>query len=421
MADRQGPLTPDEGRNRHEAIQELLPWYLNDTLEADERTDVERHLQSCAECRDELEELKGLQFATLLEPETSRESLDEDARERLPNRQSSAPQRSGTSRRPSRSPSEPDRPSFLEWLSGLMRPRRLVTMPAFAVLFIAVGVVLSTQLGFEQTIIGDFTGSEEKAYRTTDKYFAFAREVLLDGEFTMRIGGQTKETESFTLERSAETENQLLLTSNIQADELSARQRMQLTPDFQPLSYNLQGPLVYEGSRAEAEVQDNQAIMRVCCGMTPEGQRLNRRIVELGNTGTPVLYDFSVMSHFALMHQLIASRLSTEGVEPSDLKLTALTPQALRMETMTIQSVEPVTLSSDDQRIATTRYHLTSGNNDSNLSIYLYEMTDENILLATYMPTQPRLASSSSIFIYRSDIYPDGLQLPDGRSSRRSP
>lgn len=422
MADRQGPLTPeDEGRNRHEAIQELLPWYLNDTLEADERTDVERHLQSCAECRDELEELKGLQFATLLEPETSRESLDEDARERLPNRPSSAPQPSSPSRRPSRSPSEPDRPSFLEWLRGLMRPRRLVAMPAFAVLFIAVGVVLSTQLGLERTIIGDFTGAEQKAYRTTDKYFAFAREVLLDGEFTMRIGGQTKETESFTLERSAETENQLLLTSNIQADELSASQRMQLTSDFQPLSYSLQGPLVYQGSRAEAEFQDNQAIMRVCCRMTPEGQRLNRRIVQLGNEGTPVLYDFSVMSHFALMHQLISSQLSTEEVEPPDLKLTALTPQALRMETMTIQSVEPVTLSSDDQRIPTTRYHLTSGKDDSNLSIYLYEMKDENTLLAAYMPTQPRLASSSSIFIYRSDIYPDGLQLPDARTSRSSP
>jgi len=420
MADRQGPLTPDEGRDRHEAIGELLPWYLNDTLEADEHERVERHLQSCAECRDELEELKGLQFAALLEPEASREMLYEGTMERIRSRQPNSSQRASDHRRAAPASTESDRPGFLEWLSGLMRPRRLVTVPAFAVLFIAIGVALGTQLGLDQTIIGDFTESEERAYQTTDRYFAFAREILLDGEFTMRIGNQVKETESFTLERSAETEDQLLLTSNIQAEELSARQRMQLTPDFRPISYNLQGPLVYQGSRADVEFQNSQAIMRVCCRSTPEGQQLNRRIVEIGDA-TPVLYDFSVMSHFALMHQLIASRLSSEGVEPSDLRLTALTPQALRMETMTIQSVEPVTLGSGDQRIPTTRYHLTSGNGEGNLSIYLYEMTDENILLAAHMPTQPRLASSSAIFIYRSDLYPDGLELPDARSSRSSP
>lgn len=421
MADREGPLTPEEGRDRHEAIQELLPWYLNDTLEADERTDVERHLQSCAECRDELEELQGLQFATLLEPETSRESLYEGTMERIRSRQPSTPQPSTASERPSTSEAEPDRPGFLEWLSGLMRPRRLVTVPAFAVLFIAVGIALGTQLGLDQTITGEFTGTEEKAYETTDQYFAFAREVLLEGELTMRIGGQTKETESFTLERSAETENQLLLTSNIQADELSARQRMQLTPDFRPISYNLQGPLVYQGSRAEVELRDSQAVMRVCCRTTPEGQQLNRRLVELGNKGTPVLYDFSVMSHFAVMHRLISSRLATADVQPADLQLTALTPQALRMETMTLESVDPVTVRSNDRRISATRYHLTSGQADSNLSIYLYEMTNESTLLAAYMPTQPRLASSSSIVIYRSDLYPDGLELPRPQSSRSSP
>ena len=420
MADREGPLTPGEGRDRHEAIGELLPWYLNDTLEADEHERVERHLQSCAECRDELEELKGLQFAALLAPESSREGLYEGMLERIHSRQPSSPQPSTSSERPSTSDAEPDRPGFREWLSGLVKPRRLVAVPAFAILFIAIGVALGTQLGLDQTIIGDFTDSEEKAYQTTDKYFAFAREVLLEGTFTMLIGNQAKETESFTLERSAETDNRLLLTSNIQAEELSARQRTQLTPDFRPISYNLQGPLVYQGSRAEVEFQDSQAIMRVCCRTTPDGQQLNRRIVEIGEA-TPVLYDFSVMSHFALMHQLIASELAKDGVEPADLRLTALTPQALRMETMTIRTVEPVTLTSDGQQIPATRYHLTSGSEASSLSIYLYEMTDENILLAAYMPTQPRLASSSSIFIYRSDLYPDGLELPGARSSRSAP
>jgi hypothetical protein len=39
----------------HEQTQSLLPWYVNNTLEADEAAAVESHLESCGECRSELE------------------------------------------------------------------------------------------------------------------------------------------------------------------------------------------------------------------------------------------------------------------------------------------------------------------------------------------------------------------------------
>ena len=35
----------------HEQAQQLLPWYINGTLEADERAMVEAHLSDCADCR----------------------------------------------------------------------------------------------------------------------------------------------------------------------------------------------------------------------------------------------------------------------------------------------------------------------------------------------------------------------------------
>jgi hypothetical protein len=38
----------------HERVQQLLPWYVNGTLEADEAAVVETHLAECAECRAEL-------------------------------------------------------------------------------------------------------------------------------------------------------------------------------------------------------------------------------------------------------------------------------------------------------------------------------------------------------------------------------
>ena len=44
----------------HEEAQRLLPWYVNDTLDPQDRAAVETHLATCAECRDELEEERAL-------------------------------------------------------------------------------------------------------------------------------------------------------------------------------------------------------------------------------------------------------------------------------------------------------------------------------------------------------------------------
>ena len=46
--------------NPHREIQELLPWYANDTLTPDERLTVERHIEQCRACRTELEQCRAL-------------------------------------------------------------------------------------------------------------------------------------------------------------------------------------------------------------------------------------------------------------------------------------------------------------------------------------------------------------------------
>ena len=45
----------------HLATEALLPWLLNDTLTSAERSQVEAHLRSCAQCSAELEQQKQLQ------------------------------------------------------------------------------------------------------------------------------------------------------------------------------------------------------------------------------------------------------------------------------------------------------------------------------------------------------------------------
>lgn len=44
----------------HRDIEELLPWYVNDTLAPDEKLTVERHLEKCPACRAELEQCRAL-------------------------------------------------------------------------------------------------------------------------------------------------------------------------------------------------------------------------------------------------------------------------------------------------------------------------------------------------------------------------
>jgi anti-sigma factor RsiW len=50
-------------RSAHQSAQELLPWFLNGTLDADEGAQVEQHLRTCAACRSELQCLRELQSA----------------------------------------------------------------------------------------------------------------------------------------------------------------------------------------------------------------------------------------------------------------------------------------------------------------------------------------------------------------------
>ena len=49
--------------DEHEPWLQLLPWYVNDTLDGHERTDLEEHLDSCLVCRRELDALRGLRDA----------------------------------------------------------------------------------------------------------------------------------------------------------------------------------------------------------------------------------------------------------------------------------------------------------------------------------------------------------------------
>jgi hypothetical protein len=64
-----GRVVPS-GSATHDAVQELLPWFVNHTLNADETALVREHLRSCAQCRADTERQKWI---CAIEPPTTAE------------------------------------------------------------------------------------------------------------------------------------------------------------------------------------------------------------------------------------------------------------------------------------------------------------------------------------------------------------
>ena len=51
------------GDPAHQAAEELLPWFVNGTLDGDDLALVEQHLGECARCQHEIDSLRELQAA----------------------------------------------------------------------------------------------------------------------------------------------------------------------------------------------------------------------------------------------------------------------------------------------------------------------------------------------------------------------
>ncbi len=64
----------------HREIVELLPWYVNATLDDDERLIVERHLETCPACVQEVEEWRQLELSAIDADHTPRPRRDPVAR-----------------------------------------------------------------------------------------------------------------------------------------------------------------------------------------------------------------------------------------------------------------------------------------------------------------------------------------------------
>jgi len=127
-------------KSSHRRTQELLPWFLNGTLEGDEAVQVEEHLRGCAGCRAEFESLAELRsdyVESELAPDAQgafarlRSRLDETA-------PANRPVRRAAPRAPAR------RAPIPVWTTG-----RLAAIPVWAKLALGAQFVLIFGLGWQ--------------------------------------------------------------------------------------------------------------------------------------------------------------------------------------------------------------------------------------------------------------------------------
>ena len=70
----------DESNGEHEKVWEILPWYVNGTLESHEREFVARHILRCRSCTDEVERCQSIATAVRSEDDARSPSPEHFAR-----------------------------------------------------------------------------------------------------------------------------------------------------------------------------------------------------------------------------------------------------------------------------------------------------------------------------------------------------
>ncbi len=387
----------------HQEIIELLPWYLNETLSPEEKQKVTDHIKACRACERELAEVQGLQKIVIAPAEEfATEAALKNTMQQIRSRQKQAA--------PAQREQRASWWQRFDW-TGVLRPRMALGVAIMATLFIGFGWLIGQQ----------FQADREVDYRPvgdalTDQPQVLPFGIWLQGKFKMDMGRQTLSEESFILLFNNKSKD-LLLTSEIQAAEISragkANQGLQLTGQYRPVGYTISGPLVYEGSEAKASFTERQVIMDSSDKSQGREQKAPLRIVDLNNF--PVVLDFNVMSHYAILHRIIVDRLR-QAIPLDQLQFTAITPQALKDNPLIIKKIEAAQLVYQDKTIETKRYELEMGTGANLLRFYLYEEATgkEKNLIAIHMPVQSSLPALSDIVAYRSDLYPQGLELAQG-------
>jgi len=408
MADLKGNVTHDD---QHQEILELLPWYLNGTLESEEHKKIELHLQSCSSCRHELEEYEGLQGLLLDDELDLSEIYLEDTMEIIRSKSNRVAQpEPAPSRKPYYDVDEPPkRRGFV------LRPRLAFSFGVLLIAFLVAGIFLGNYLGKQEIIADDPLPTanpgtvnqqqEESPFSESGGRRFLTREIVDQGSFSTYLGNAKQSDEDFFLTR--EEDGRFILDSDIKDARFAGNtgsQRLLLDENFRPESYNMTGSVVYQAHRVDAAIEADHALYTLS---RIDGVQTRR--VELREF--PVMWDYSAFSHFVTIHRAILNEVEN-GVPLDEIVFSSLTPQILDIQEMRVVGADEVTLTSPDGDVEAIKYSLEAGNSAEPFKMELYSRVTDDTLIAVYMPKQAGLGTTQGLFSYRSDIYPSGLNQP---------
>ena len=133
----------------HSQIMKLLPWYVNNTVNEDERKLIHHHLQSCVSCRIELKSQQ--QFSQRVKYSSDFELTPKQSFSRLKSRIHQAPQSKSTVQ----SPTAATEPFYVRWLDSfqnlVLSPQAAMVAVGFCMLLFSIDHIVTNRISVATT------------------------------------------------------------------------------------------------------------------------------------------------------------------------------------------------------------------------------------------------------------------------------
>ncbi len=160
-------------KTMHSQIMKLLPWYVNHTVNDNDRKLIDSHLQSCVSCRIELKYQQ--QFAEKVKHSSDFEFASKQSFSRLKSRIHQSSSSESLNSVPSATTSNAEqRPFYKRWIDGfqatLLTPQAATVLAGFCIMLFAFDQIVSNRLSEKSTqpspIFTVLAGNNQNAGKT---------------------------------------------------------------------------------------------------------------------------------------------------------------------------------------------------------------------------------------------------------------
>ncbi|NOX42634.1 MAG: hypothetical protein GXP19_02730 [Gammaproteobacteria bacterium] len=180
-------------KSEHDSIDALLPWYINGTLSPEEYSQVEKHMETCRQCRTAITELQSMQIVVQQSTDTAlveRKNL-QDVLSRIDQIPVESAARKHESRRKQHEPLTKKISDFWDVFMNLPGGWRYTVVAQFLLLVVVFGVTFDRP-SMAPVFTTLSTPAEDAQDNSVRMRIVFAEDVLLRDIRHLLIDGQAR-------------------------------------------------------------------------------------------------------------------------------------------------------------------------------------------------------------------------------------